>query len=173
MQQTLLALLALMLATFFNFNQMKAELQNQRQVVRSEMEQMALGVGMQTMEVIRARAFDEATLGGTEDRITDPTEFRSSFGGGKDCKAFNEDNSGQSCDSVGDFHKMTPSTVAFETPEFDMEFTVEVEVRYVNPSMQVLPGPTFRKEVVVRVQDAGDDPFLAEPIRFSEVLSYY
>ncbi len=170
MQQTLLALLALMMATFFNFNQMQTELQKQRQVIRSEMEQMALGVGMQTMEVIRARAFDEATIGGTEDRITDPTEFRGSFGGGMDCQAF---GGSQTCDSVGDFHDMTPSTETFETPEFDMEFTVEVEIRYLDSDMNVVPGPTFRKEVVVYVQDAGDDPFLAEPIQFSEVLSYY
>lgn len=170
MQQTLLALLALMMATFLNFNQMKTELQKQRQVVRAEMEQMALGVGMQTMEVIRARAFDEATVGKTADRITDPSTFRSSFGGGMSCEAFGGD---QTCDSVGDFHEMTPATETFETPEFDMEFTVEVEVRYVDASMQVTGGPTFRKEVVVHVQDAGDDPFLSEPIRFSEVLSYY
>ncbi|WP_263786614.1 hypothetical protein [Salinibacter grassmerensis] len=170
MQQTLLALLALMMATFFNFNQMKTELQKQRQVIRSEMEQMALGVGMQTMEVIRARAFDEATVGGTKNRITNPAKFRSSFGGGMDCQAFGGD---QPCDSVGDFHEMVPSTETFETPEFDMGFTVEVEVRYLDASMQEVPGPTFRKEVVVYVQDAGDDPFLTEPIRFSEVLSYY
>lgn len=158
-----------MMATFFNFNQMKTELQRQRQVVRAEMEQMALGVGMQTMEVIRARSFDEATTGEAK-KITDPTKFASSFAGGRNCKAFGGD---ETCDSVEDFHDMVPSTVTFETPEFDMGFTVEVEVRYVDPSMNVVPGPTFRKEVVVQVQDTGDDPFLAEPIQFSEVLTYY
>ncbi|WP_103021308.1 hypothetical protein [Salinibacter altiplanensis] len=170
MQQTLLALLALMMATFFNFNQMQTELQKQRQVVRSEMEQMALGVSMQTMEVIRARAFDEATVGGTKERITDPSKFKNSFETGMACQAF---GGSQTCDSVGDFHDMKPSTETFETPEFDMEFTVEVEVHYVDASMQEVAGPTFRKEVVIYIQDAGDDPFLTDPIRFSEVLSYY
>ncbi len=169
MQQTLLALLALMMATFFNFNQMQTELQKQRQVIRAEMEQMALGVGMQTMEVIRARAYDDATVGATS-KITDPTEFVDSFVEGKDCQAF---GGSQTCDSVGDFDEMVPATVMFETPEFDMGFVVEVEVRYVNASMEVVAGPTFRKEVVISVQDAGDDPFLPEPIQFSEVLTYY
>ena len=170
MQQTLLALLALMMATFFNFNQMKTNLQNQRQVIRAEMEQMALGVGMQTMEVIRARAFDDATVGSTDGKITDPTEFTASFDGGNDCQAFGGDDT---CDSVEDFDEMVPATVTFETPEFDMGFDVKVEVRYVDANMQVVPGPTFRKEVVIRVQDVGSEPFLTEPIRFSEVLTYY
>jgi len=58
MQQTLLSLLALLIVTLLSFSQQQAGIQSQQQTVRAELEQMALGVAMQTMEVVRARDFD-------------------------------------------------------------------------------------------------------------------
>ena len=58
MRQTLIAMAALMMTAFMNYSQMQASLRHQQEVVRSEIEQMALGVAMQTMEVVRAEAFD-------------------------------------------------------------------------------------------------------------------
>lgn len=170
MQQTLLAMLALMMVTFLNFSQMQSSLQNQKQVIRSEMEQMALGVAMQTMEVVRARAFDAATVGDDEDNISSVHDFTDSFTTGRDCEAF---GGADTCDDVDDFHEMVPATVPFETPEFSMQFKVEIEVRYVNEDMVEVAGPTYRKEVIIKVQDEREDSFLHEPITYSEVLTYY
>jgi hypothetical protein len=169
MQQTLLAILALMTVTYFNFNQMRSEFQHEQNVIKGEMEQMAVGVGMQTLEVIRARSFDEATVG-KEEQIKDSDKFRTSFGSGRNCEAF---GGSDKCDSVGDFHQMEPAIVPFKTPEFDLDFKVEVEVHYVDPSLNKVNYPTFRKEVLIKVQDEEKNPFLDDPIKFSEVLTYY
>lgn len=170
MQQTLLALLALMIATFFNYSQMQANLRNQQQVVRAEMEQMALGVAMQSLEVVRARAFDEATVGETEDVIDTVNDLTEVFPERNHCAAFGGNDT---CDDVDDFNEMVPATVPFETQEIDVDFTVNIDVRYVNESMEEVTTPTYRKEVIVRVQDDGDDPYLHRPIRYAEVLTYY
>jgi len=170
MQQTLLALLALMMVTVFNFNQMQANVRNEQQVVRAEMRQMAVGVAMQTMEVIRARAFDDATVGLDDDTITTASTFSTTFPSGNDCAAF---GGSDTCDDVDDFDEMVTATVPFKTPEFEVDFNVDVEVDYVDSNMDPTGGPTYGKQVTVLVQDAGSDPFLHEPIRFSEVLTYH
>ena len=169
MQQTLLALLALMMATFLNYSQMQADLQHQREVVRSEMQEMAAGIAMQTMEVIRARAFDEEVADGEE--IDEPSDLSDpDFDTGNQCQAFFE-GSGEVCNDIDDFHKMETATVPFNAPEFDMQFAVDVVVRYVDHSMEPVDERTYRKEVIIKVQDKREDPYLHEPIRFSEVLT--
>jgi hypothetical protein len=171
MQQTLLALLALMVATLLSLTQMQSRLQDQREVFQSEMKEMAIGVATQTLEVVRARAFDENTIGVPEDSITSPSDLTEPpFTTGKHCQAFGGPDT---CDDVDDFHQMKPVTVPFETPEFDIDFEVRAEVRYVDASMNPVSTPTFRKEVVFKIQDAGSDPYIQEPITFSEVLTYY
>lgn len=184
MRQTLLALAALMTATFLNYSQMRARLQEQGQVVRSEIEQMALGVAMETMEVVRTRAFDENLEGevtNPEDELTDP----GSFPEGYNCEAFGGDDK---CDDLDDFNEMKTAieTFEFRTPEGKQEikFNVDIEVRYVDDEMEACVGddqkwpacasvgPTFRKEVIVKVQDRGETPYLHKPIRFAEVITY-
>lgn len=187
MRQTLIAMAALMMTAFMNYSQMQASLRHQQEVVRSEIEQMALGVAMQTMEVVRAEAFDEKTIN-PQGAITNPeTDLTApeAFPMGFDCQAFNEPSeSGDTCDDIDDFNDMETAVVPFETPQFDMAFNVDIEVRYVNASLEPCAGgggwpgctsvgPTFRKEVIIKVQDKRDNPYLYKPIRFSEVMTYY
>jgi hypothetical protein len=170
MQQTLLALLALMVATLLSLTQMQSRLQDQREVYQSEMKEMAIGVATQTLEVVRARAFDENTIGVPQDSITSPSALTSPpFTSGKHCKAF---GGSDMCDDVDDFHEMKPAIVPFEGPDFTVDFKVRAKVRYVNASLNPVSTPTFRKEVVFKVQDTGPDPYIKEPITFSEVLTY-
>lgn len=176
MQQTLLALLALMTVTFVNFNQMQSNLRHQRQVVRSEMEGMAASVAMQTMEVIRARSFDAKTANVPKDEIKGPSDFTDpDFTTGNRCKVFvpDDEGGGVNCNDVDDFHKMKTATIPFKTPEFETQFEVDVEVQYVNKSLQPVDQRTYRKKVIVKVQDKGEDPYLPKPIKFSEVLTFY
>lgn len=188
MRQTLLALVALLTATLLNYNQMQANLQEQKQVIRSEVEQMALGIAMQTMEVIRARAFDEETLD-PDGVITNPEASLTApglFPEGLDCEAFGGEDT---CDDIDDFNEMKTAVESFEFRTLEgfkeMDFNVDVEVRYVDDDMEACVGeeqewpgctsvgPTFRKEVIIKVQDKRENPYLQRPIRFTEVITYY
>lgn len=173
MQQTLLALLALMTVTFLNFNQTQSKLHHQKEVVRSEMEGMAASVALQTIEVIRTRAFDAKTANVPKEEIDGPSDFSDwDFTTGNRCKVFFP-KKGVVCNDVDDFHKMETATIPFKTPEFEVQFNVDVEVHYVNASMQPVNQRTYRKKVIVKVQDKGENPHLPKPIRFSEVLTFY
>lgn len=183
MQQTLLSLVALLIATLLSFNQMQASLQSQEQTVRAEIEMMALGVAMQTMEVVRAQAFDEETKSLPLDSIiTDPSNFTDEdmFGVTGDCK-LHPDGSGIDCETVEEFNE-TKGTVPFlaGTDEISFEVT-KIDVRYVTAvagSLDTAGADStgeFQKEVVISVRDdpPGDrSPRLPEPIQYSQVLSY-
>lgn len=184
MQQTLLSLLALLIATFLSFNQMQADLHSQQQTLQIEVGQMGLGVGMQTMEVIRARAFDAATVGIPSEEYLDPKEddfavkSEGDFGVSGDCKLY-PDGDGVDCNTVEEFHGTTnevPFALAGDTFSFD----VEIEVHYVCANMErasesgECSEPTGRKEVVINMQDSQPDgeSYLFEPITYSEVITY-
>lgn len=174
MQQTLLALVALLIATLLSLNQKQATIQSQNQVVRAEMQQMALGVAAQTMQVVRARAFDDATVGMPGDSIVSTSEFTETpFSTGNDCQAF---GGSVACDAIEDFHEMQTTTLPFTFPTGQFDFDVDVRVRYVDANLQPTGGGTSsRKQVTIEVQDnpsSGGDPRLPEPIEYSEVVSY-
>lgn len=172
MQQTLLALLALMTASFLSFSQMQAIVQSEREIVQSELEEMATGIAMQSMEVVRARHFDDATVGIPGDSTVSVSDFTSPpFTSGNHCQPF---GGSDVCDDVDDFHEMVPATVPFEIPDDQIDFKVEIEVRYVDSAMQPTSSKTIRKEVIIYVQDIQPNgtPILRRPITFSETLAY-
>lgn len=174
MQQTLLALLALLVATFMSFSQKQAAISHQDQVVRSEMEQMALGVANHVVQVVRARAFDAATVGVTSDSIVATSNFASTpFSTGNDCQAF---GGGEACNDIDDFHEMTTASIPFTFPTGSFDFDVDVEIKYVNSDLQPTGGAkSSRKKIIVEVQDdpgSGTSSRLIEPIEYSEVVSY-
>lgn len=173
MQQSLLALVAMLVATLLTFSQMQARTQSQQQAVRTEVQQMALGVAMQAMEVVRARAFDAATVNSRPGKTVEKTELTDTpFSTGKDCKAFGGTDT---CNDVDDFHDMVPATIPFSLADGEFDFTVEVRVRYVDSALSPTGGtPSYQKEVTVYVQDApsGRDPRLPTPIEYSEVIAY-
>jgi hypothetical protein len=194
MQQTLISLLALLLVTLLSFNQQQASIQSQQQIVRAEMEQMALGVAMQTMEVVRARQFDAGIEESSRDEIvndpdstlTDTTYFGKKYKGGnayssgvKDCKFRPEHTSKVSCSFVEEFHT-TKGTVPFsigdneEGDEEIFKFFVRIEVQYVGENFDPSVNKELQKKVDIFVQDDPSEgsPRLPEPIRYSEVFSY-
>jgi len=174
MQQTLLALVALLIATFLSFNQKQAAVQNQAQVVRGEMEQMALGVARETMNVIQARAFDRATAGVPRDSIVPTSEFeeKSSIQSSiLDCAAFGGTDE---CKDVDNFYGDT-ATVSFTFPTGSFEFEVNINVQYVNADLNPTGGTkSDRKQIILEVQDnpSSGNPRLPEPIKYTEVVSY-
>jgi hypothetical protein len=179
MQQTLLALLALMIATMLNFNQMQAQIRTDQQAVRAELHQMALGVAMESMEVVRARAYDEVTNKDKDeitvpDDFSPPGEFGDGSNGSRKCKAFHDGSDVSECYDIDDFHKMEPATKQFELPDAQFDFRIEMEVRYVNADLDPVNAKTRWKEVIISVQDVQDDgdSIMTRPITFSEVLAY-
>lgn len=181
MQQTLLSLVALLIVMLLNFSQMQASIRGQKQAVRAEFQQMALGVSMQTMEVIRARAYDAATIGlpTGEYAGTGDFESESNFGISGDC-TLHPSGGGSDCSSISDFHG-TQGSVPYALAGDSIHFEVAVEVFYLCETLErasetgTCSAPTHRKEVVIAAQDvppSGDDPRLYEPIQYTEVIAY-
>ena len=181
MQQTLLAFLALLIATLLSFSQQQSSVQNQRQVVRAELQQMALGVAMQTMEMVRARAFDSAVKSGS----SNPSDFakEGNFGAVADCRpVVSARSDSPACDTIEDFHVCEVGTCEDDLPgnaystDFELAggdrfpFDVAVTVRYVDSNFQPTGGQRAQKQVIVWVQD--EDDRLTTPIRYSEVIAY-
>ncbi|MFP4229068.1 MAG: hypothetical protein ACLFTE_09600 [Salinivenus sp.] len=195
MQQTLLSLLALLIVTLLSFSQQQSSIQGQQQAFRAELEQMALGVAMQTVAVVRARAFDQAVLGLPDEEFADPKEDSfackedtncdvdsgdesNSFGVEGNCR-IHPDADGRNCNVIEEFHETT-GEVPFQIAEGTFAFDVEIEVHYVCEDLSRASDggctpPTNRKEVVVSVQDVGAEgalPRLPRPIEYSEVITY-
>jgi len=180
MQQTFLALAALMTCLFLNLGQIQTEHAHQRQVIKSEMEGMGGAVALEALEIVRSRAFDENTIGVPEEDVDVPDDFSDpDFTTGNYCKVFAEkedSGSGSStteCNDIDDFHKMKTTTIPFETPRFELGFKVNIEVQYVDENFEPVNQRTYRKKVTIRVQDAGEDPYLQTPIELSEVMTFY
>jgi hypothetical protein len=170
MPQTLLSLGGLLIITFLSFNQQQASIRTQQKAVRAEMQQMAIGVAKQSIEVVRARAFDDSTISGDPppSELTKPENFPT----GKDCQAF---GGSDTCDSIEDFHEMTPAIDSVSVPGGTFAFEIEIEVHYVDSDLNRTSSRTERKEVMIRVQDdrgPNKDPLLDGPITFTEVLGY-
>ena len=170
MPQTLLSLGGLLIVTFLSFNQQQASIRTQQKAVRAEMQQMAIGVAKQSIEVVRARAFDDSTKSGDPppSELTKPENFPT----GKDCRAF---GGSDTCDSIEDFHEMTPATDSVSVPGGTFAFEIEIEVHYVDSDLNRTSSRTERKEVMIRVQDdrgPNKDPLFDGPITFTEVLGY-
>lgn len=174
MQQTMFALVALLIATLLSFNQKQAAVQHQQQVFQAEMTQMALGVANHAVQIVRARAFDVATAGVTSDSIVATSNFTETpFITGYDCQPF---GGGDTCNDIDDFHEMVTATVPFDYPGGSFDFDVDIEIKYVDSNLQPTGGTrTSRKKIIVKVQDdpaSGGSPRLPEPIEYSEVVSY-
>ena len=170
MPQTLLSLGGLLIVTFLSFNQQQASIRTQQEAVRAELRQMAIGVAKQSIEVVRARAFDDSTISDDPppSELTKPENFPT----GKNCQAF---GGSDECDSIEDFHEMTPATDSVSVPGGTFTFEIEIEVHYVDSDLNRTSSRTERKEVMIRVQDdrgPNKDPLLNGPITFTEVLGY-
>ena len=61
MTQTMLALLAMMIAMLFSMNQQRGTLNDYKTMVHADMELMAGGVALQVMETVASYPFDKST----------------------------------------------------------------------------------------------------------------
>lgn len=181
MAQSLFALLALVLALNFAMSINQWYVTFQRATLYREVEEMAQSVAIETMEIVRTRAFDQAVLdgatNGTPDdlqRFTDAANFGTP--GNTKCQVF---GGSAICDDLDDFHgqqALRPFVMGKDTVWFNVALTV----RYVNWDAETgettpASGKTFYKEVTVAVQDTWGsmpEPFLPTPIQLSRVFAY-
>lgn len=149
------------------------------------MEMMALGVAMQTMEVVRARDFDAGMdehskseiINDPEDKLADVSSFgkkyiksEDEYGSPANCKVYHE----SSCNFIEEFdgaQGIVPFRLGMDK---DFPFSVKIKVRYVDDDLGSASGKELQKEVVISVQDdpPNGPPRLPDAITYSEVIAY-
>ena len=153
MSETMLALVALMITTFFVYSQQRGLVETERELASIELEVLADAVGSEVMEQIAVKPFDAATIGinPQEASLTDLTASVA-FGDGLNCP--------DACDDIDDFNDMQPDTVFFEVGRdsvgdpFGFDFVVTAEVSYVDGEGYRTPNRTWVKEVTLFVDQA-------------------
>ncbi|MEM8598782.1 MAG: hypothetical protein AAGF99_02580 [Bacteroidota bacterium] len=187
MPQTLLALLALALTGMLSINQQQALLATDDDMLDTEIEMMAAGVALHTMEVLAAKAFDERStpedihlngLPSGASGFSSAAEFGRSAG----CPLA-EPWTDPGCDDLDDAHSLINDIAVWQPVPFTLRngqsvpFEVAVTVQYVHPSDFDLPvaGPTGHKLVTVRVRSTHQverGRFTDGVVRLERVMSY-
>lgn len=178
MPQTLLAFLGMMIVGMYALNTQRYEMLVQNRDIRREMEEMAGSVALETMEIIRTRAFDQAVVdGSTLGELTDLLLFsfvpgENQFLTGQGCSVFGA--GGDNCDDIDDFHRMKTAIRPFVLGVDTVFFAVDVDVRYVTDNLSPATFVTTNKEVTVKVKDYWVDgsAYIAQPIELTRVLTY-
>ena len=186
MPQTLLSLLALMLASFLMYNQQRLTVRSQTNMVTDEVELAATGLASEIVEFIGARSFDEESTpyaiyidGG---RVPDdPSAFKSplAFGAtdrGSDGCNFLRPADTPECDDVDDVDGIDWTHVDVDLAHGrSLGFDVRTQVYYVESTESMVPAesPTRHKRLVMDLRSdhiQGDE---ADGIfRVTRVISY-
>ena len=184
MSQTILALLGMVVITLFAFNVTSYHVQQQRHAIAREVEDMAGTIALETLEIARGRAFDNAvtsgfTVGDTTDLATFTyTGAADHFPTGKACQVLGTGT--DLCTDIDDFHKMQTALRPFVMGTDTVYFRVDATVQYVHDDDATKPrvnARTFSKEVTVTVQDtmltASGRPLMPGPVTISRVFTYF
>jgi hypothetical protein len=179
MPQTLLAFAGILLITTHAFTVQQWSIFSQRTSIARELEEMGGAVALESMEIIRTRAFDQSVINGLVTHTladlglmefdTPSNNFRT----GARCSVFG--TGFEDCNDIDDFHAMETARMPFIMASDTVIFAVNVEVFYVTDELVRANQRTFNKKVVVSVIDSWDgiqDPFLARPIQLERVMSY-
>jgi hypothetical protein len=140
MPQTMMALLAMMLATLFAYNQQQRAAQTKFNMIRDEVVTQATIVAQDRLEEIGAMAFDEATVGAN--KVATAAELTG-------LAFFTEDAQGNDID---DFHQVVVDTVRSSNLG-KLRFRVASTVTYADPNNPdvAVTGPSKAKKATVRV----------------------
>lgn len=141
MAQTLLAVLALMLASLVSFNQQRNSVRNYSAMVQNEVEMAAAGTITHVIELIGSRSFDERStpsamlarnyLPSFDDDFNAATEFGDTDRGAGGCDLL-QPFATPECDDVDDLDGMANEVVSAElSTGRTLPFTVDVDVEYV------------------------------------------
>ena len=179
MAQTLLAMLALVLASLVSFNQQRNAASNYEVMVQNEVEMAASGTILHIMELIASRSFDERStpegiyarnyLPEYDDDFLDAGQFGQVDQGAAGCDLL-EPFQTPDCDDVDDPSGLENQLVTAElSTGRELPFSVSVDVLYVHDSGDISGTPTRHKLVTVRA----DSDFLPHgEISIQRVISY-
>lgn len=181
MPQTLLALLALMLASLLTFNQQRLTARAQRTMVANEIELAAAGLASEVLEFIGARSFDETTTpeaigtnGGTVPESPVGFSGNAEFGTLGGCDLL-QPSATPSCNDIDDLDGLDWTPVDVELAHGrSLTFEVRTDVFYVDSPTSMSPAntPTRHKRVVLDLRSdyvhQGEDGQL----RVTRVFSY-
>ena len=160
MPQTLLALAAILMFSYFALSQHSATADVERFAITGEIEMAAARLARQRLATITARAFDEADVG--ESRVrTSPTGLSPL---GPDDGLLTE-TSEADYDDVDDAHGAPARAVSAPWMDETIAFTDSVSVRYVAVGTSGITSsgtPTLMKEVTVTVR-AAPQGFVGRP----------
>lgn len=140
MPQTMLAILAMALATLVSVNQLRNSARTRMNMIRHEISSQATGVAVDRLDEIASMEFDENTIGGT--LLTSAAELTAGPPFAPDTPA----------NDIDDFHAVTIDTFRV-AGEHKLYFRVESAVTYADESNPNVPvaGPTKMKKATVRV----------------------
>ena len=144
MNQTMLALLAMMIAMLFSLNQQQGTLHDYQTMVHDDMELMAGGVALQVMETVASYPFDKATA---------IPEYRDEDFKVSVLAAWPFPSGGRFEDALAleNFHGIQTRKVDFQSGDLTLSFDVDISVAYVDAAMQHSAVPTDTKAVLVTV----------------------
>ena len=155
MRQTIMGLLALMIAMLLSLNVQRASLRAKRHVIDTEMETIAVGAALEMLDYAGSKPFDAATAAGTVENADELTPLPFSTGGTYD-----------EADDLDDFHQIQPHTLSV----FDFDFEIACTVAYVDAADPevVATSQTFAKKISVTVSHA----LLQRPVQITRVYTY-
>lgn len=181
MPQTLLSLLALVLASFLSFNQQRLGVRSHQTMVGGELELAATGLASEVIEMIGARSFDERSTPALVHLASgavpvSPTAFSapSAFGTASACDLLRPALT-PACDDVDDVHSADWRPVAVDLAHGrSLDFEVRTQVYYVasTESMDPSPVPTIHKRVVMDVRTPLAPQATDGILRVTRVISY-
>ncbi|MEM1056801.1 MAG: hypothetical protein AAGI52_14860 [Bacteroidota bacterium] len=157
MQQTILALAAILIFSLYAMSRHQADASRERLAITAEVETAAVGIARTRMHEITLREFDEADIG--------REGARSSLAGLTATSSFGPDmgeTTEATYDDIDDFDgRATPQTVQWNGR--NLVFRDSVSVRYVVPATAAASaGATLAKEVTIIVT-AAPDGFIGTP----------
>ena len=184
MPQTLLALLALVLASLLVFNQQRLATQAQTRMVTDEMELAASGLVSDVMEFAEARSFDEATtvvairasgvVPTNTSTFTAAGQFGAADRGATGCNLLRPGLT-LACDDVDDLSGLTWVPIEIDLADNRrVPFTVRIAVTYVlDATTQTASSvPTRHKRVSIDVRSPFVRRGTSNVMHITRVISY-
>jgi hypothetical protein len=173
----MLAFLAMIIVGTHALNTQRYEMLVQQRDITRELEEMAGSIALETMEIVRTRAWDQAVIDSLATGTAGDLAFmelatgQDQFATGHHCSLFGGTDT---CDDIDDFHKMHQEIRPFVMGLDTLQFTVDISVRYVDNTLAPSAVVTTNKEVTVEVSDywPTGTSYFNSPIRLSRVFSY-
>lgn len=160
MPQTMIAILSMMVASLFAYNQHRSALSMRLEMINQDMELRSTNVAVDLMEEIGSMAFDDATKDGPITTVSDLT-FRTN--------GEQSDSEAGGADDIDDYDGATIERTR-EREGYTLRFTADAEVDYVTDSGYSTAGtPSKLKKVTLSV--VSQDISFADTVRISQIFS--